>query len=136
MLHLFDMACQISACTVGRVVGGHTEGHRGDPQRLSRQRVSFCRHGHQACGERGGGNTYTFGSLRSWARWPILCLMIRRAKNTPRARSAAVPALVSVVDDDESIHESLPDLLRELGFAAQAFASAEEFLKSDYDSST
>ncbi len=40
--------------------------------------------------------------------------------------------LVSVVDDDTSVRESLPDLLRELGFAAQAFSSAEEFLASDY----
>jgi len=39
-------------------------------------------------------------------------------------------ALVSIVDDDESVRESLPDLLRELGFEAQAFASAEEFLAS------
>ena len=39
--------------------------------------------------------------------------------------------LVSVVDDDESVRESLPDLLREFGFAAQSFASAEEFLASD-----
>lgn len=39
--------------------------------------------------------------------------------------------LVSVVDDDESVRESLPDLLKELGFAAHAFASAEEFLASD-----
>jgi len=38
---------------------------------------------------------------------------------------------VSVVDDDESIRESLPDLLREFGFAARAFSSAEEFLASD-----
>ena len=29
--------------------------------------------------------------------------------------------LVSIVDDDESVRESLPDLLRVLGFAAQAF---------------
>ena len=41
-------------------------------------------------------------------------------------------AFVSVVDDDESVRESLPDLLRELGFTAQAFSSAEEFLASDY----
>jgi FixJ family two-component response regulator len=41
-------------------------------------------------------------------------------------------SLVSVVDDDESVRESLPDLLREFGFAVQAFASAEEFLASDY----
>ena len=39
--------------------------------------------------------------------------------------------LVSVVDDDESIRESLPDLLREFGFAVCTFASAEEFLLSD-----
>ena len=40
-------------------------------------------------------------------------------------------SLVSVVDDDESVRESLPDLLREFGFAARAFASAEEFLACD-----
>ena len=39
--------------------------------------------------------------------------------------------LVSVVDDDESVRESLPDLIREFGFAAQAFSSAESFLASD-----
>ncbi|HTC71000.1 MAG TPA: response regulator [Acidothermaceae bacterium] len=39
---------------------------------------------------------------------------------------------MSVVDDDESVRESLPDLLREFGFAVQAFSSAEEFLVSDY----
>jgi FixJ family two-component response regulator len=38
--------------------------------------------------------------------------------------------LVSVVDDDESVRESLPDLLKEFGFEAQAFSSAEEFLAS------
>jgi FixJ family two-component response regulator len=40
-------------------------------------------------------------------------------------------SLVSVVDDDESVRESLPDLLREFGFAAEAFSSAEAFLASD-----
>ena len=44
----------------------------------------------------------------------------------------ANPPLVSVVDDDESVRESLPDLLRELGFAAETFASPEEFLASDH----
>jgi FixJ family two-component response regulator len=39
--------------------------------------------------------------------------------------------LVAVVDDDESVRESLPDLLGELGFAASAFSSAEAFLSSD-----
>ena len=40
-------------------------------------------------------------------------------------------SLVSVVDDDESVRESLPDLLKEFGFAARAFSSPEEFLASD-----
>jgi FixJ family two-component response regulator len=39
-------------------------------------------------------------------------------------------ALVSVVDDDESVRESLPDLLKQFGFAARTFASAEAFLAS------
>ena len=39
--------------------------------------------------------------------------------------------LISVVDDDESVRESLPDLIREFGFSADAFSSAEEFLASD-----
>jgi len=44
--------------------------------------------------------------------------------------------LISVVDDDESVRESLPDLLRELGFEAETFSSAEEFLASDVVSQT
>lgn len=42
-----------------------------------------------------------------------------------------VPSLVSVVDDDQSVRESLPDLLKVCGYNAEAFASAEEFLASD-----
>jgi FixJ family two-component response regulator len=61
-----------------------------------------------------------------------------------RARTAAVEimmddkgmrtvrSLVSVVDDDESVRESLPELLRQLGFAAHAFSSAEAFLASEF----
>jgi FixJ family two-component response regulator len=41
------------------------------------------------------------------------------------------PSLISIVDDDESVRESLPDLLRQFGFAAAAFSSAEAFLASD-----
>ncbi len=40
-------------------------------------------------------------------------------------------SLVSVVDDDESVRESLPDLLNEFGYAVRAFSSAETFLSSD-----
>ncbi|HEY5253200.1 MAG TPA: response regulator [Acidobacteriaceae bacterium] len=45
-------------------------------------------------------------------------------------------SLISVVDDDESIRESLPDLLTVFGFAAQTFSSAEEFLASEQISQT
>jgi FixJ family two-component response regulator len=45
-------------------------------------------------------------------------------------------SLVSIVDDDESVRESLPDLLRQFGFAAEAFSSAEAFLASDVVSET
>src|SRR5208283_4607900 len=50
----------------------------------------------------------------------------RGMKNMTVTRS-----LVSVVDDDESVRESLPDLLKEFGFAARTFSSPEEFLASD-----
>jgi len=60
----------------------------------------------------------------------MLPAMTHRAKKSFRARTTPAQPLISVVDDDESVRESLPDLLRELGFGAQAFASAAEFLQS------
>lgn len=45
---------------------------------------------------------------------------------------AVVRTLISVVDDDQSVRESLPDLLTEFGFAVETFASAEEFLASAF----
>jgi CheY-like chemotaxis protein len=46
------------------------------------------------------------------------------------------PSLVAVVDDSESVRESLADLLRHMGFVVHAFSSAEEFLGSDVVSET
>jgi FixJ family two-component response regulator len=40
--------------------------------------------------------------------------------------------LVSVVDDDESVRESLPDLLREFGLASNVFATANDFVQSAF----
>jgi FixJ family two-component response regulator len=48
----------------------------------------------------------------------------------------AAHALVSIVDDDESVRESLPDLVQQFGFAAQAFSSAEAFLASEFVNET
>jgi FixJ family two-component response regulator len=39
--------------------------------------------------------------------------------------------LIAVIDDDESVRESLPDLLGEFGFDTIAFDAAEAFLASD-----
>lgn len=70
---------------------------------------------------------------------------VRRAPRIARPSSIVpVPArpvrrtcaLVAVVDDDESVRESLPDLLRAFGFSARGFASAEDFLASDCLSQT
>jgi FixJ family two-component response regulator len=58
----------------------------------------------------------------------------RRGRSEDRAMNKR--SLVSVVDDNESVRESLPDLLRHSGFDAQAFASAEAFLDSPTVSET
>jgi FixJ family two-component response regulator len=55
-------------------------------------------------------------------------LMAMRADSSDKPPAATTQPLVAIVDDDESVRESLPDLLRGLGFAAQAFASADAFL--------
>ena len=60
------------------------------------------------------------------------CEAHRVAMGSCERRAASERPLLSVVDDDESVRESLPDLLREFGFDARAFASAREFLLSDY----
>jgi FixJ family two-component response regulator len=62
--------------------------------------------------------------------------MTKKTRKSSGARAVPGKTLVAVVDDDESVRESLPDLLRELGFAAQAFASADEFLTSGYVAAT
>jgi FixJ family two-component response regulator len=47
-------------------------------------------------------------------------------------QSTSKRSLLSVVDDDEMLRESLPELLREFGFTARAFSSGQEFLSSNY----
>jgi len=45
-------------------------------------------------------------------------------------------SLISIVDDDDSVRESLSGLIRSVGFGALVFASAEEFLNSNHLSDT
>jgi FixJ family two-component response regulator len=54
----------------------------------------------------------------------------------PENSMMRMPSYVSVVDDDESVRESLPDLLKEFGFTARTFSSAEAFLASGEFSQT
>jgi FixJ family two-component response regulator len=44
--------------------------------------------------------------------------------------------MISIVDDDESVREATKELVRSLGYAAVAFASAEDFLQSEQLSAT
>jgi len=39
--------------------------------------------------------------------------------------------MISVIDDDETVRKATKSLLRSLGYGAEAFASAEDFLESD-----
>lgn len=59
----------------------------------------------------------------------------RRRRSLPtksERRQVAIDEVVSIVDDDVSVRESLPDLLRSFGLGVEAFASAEAFVASEY----
>ena len=44
--------------------------------------------------------------------------------------------MVSIVDDDQSVRDGIVDLIRAMGFDAEAFARAEQFLQSSSVDST
>ena len=73
-----------------------------------------------------GANRGWYGDMRRFSR-----VTTRIGGPIDEAILMTTRSLVSVVDDDESVRESLPDMLRQFGFAAAAFSSAEEFLASD-----
>jgi FixJ family two-component response regulator len=56
--------------------------------------------------------------------------MTKRPKRAFAISNTDDRPLVAVVDDDESVRESLPDLLKQFGFVTKAFGSAREFLSS------
>jgi FixJ family two-component response regulator len=48
----------------------------------------------------------------------------------------AANSIISIVDDDQSVRQSLASLLRSVGFAVRAFGSAEDFLKAGQPGAT
>ena len=44
----------------------------------------------------------------------------------------ATSPVISIIDDDPSVREATRSLVRSLGYQAQAFSSAEEYLKSTH----
>ena len=71
------------------------------------------------------------GEGNTKVQWTLLIRMAHcSVMESPNDGSLMERPLLSVVDDDQSVRESLPDLLREFGFAARAFSSANEFLSS------
>jgi FixJ family two-component response regulator len=44
--------------------------------------------------------------------------------------------VISIIDDDPSVREATRSLVRSLGYQAQAFSSAEEYLQSNVESSS
>lgn len=58
--------------------------------------------------------------------------MKNRSENNKEVANIPKTLRVSIVDDDESVREAIKSLLRSIGFDADVFASAEEFLNSDY----
>ena len=58
--------------------------------------------------------------------------MKNRSETNQQDKTSPRTPHVSIVDDDESIREAISSLLRSVGLDAQVFASAEQFLKSDY----
>src|ERR1700732_1408155 len=75
------------------------------------------------------------GRNRTTDRAPLFRFPFLRAREVHRMRDEEPrmiqSSLGSVGDDDESVRESLPDLLREFGFTARSFSSAAEFLASE-----
>ena len=72
----------------------------------------------------------TFVQQKPGPKWCILHAMNYHALPFSEGRASPAQPLVTVVDDDESVRESLPGLLKELGFAVSTFSSGRDFLES------
>src|SRR5580704_3270744 len=54
----------------------------------------------------------------------------RRAFGAPGGPVPKTRLVISIVDDDESVREAAKGLMKSLGYNAETFASAEDFLRS------
>jgi FixJ family two-component response regulator len=71
------------------------------------------------------------------AKLPILRALLIHSQKFP-LRKAGVPKvpMISIIDDDDSMRNATKRLVKSLGFNADTFASAEEFLQSDRKNDT
>jgi FixJ family two-component response regulator len=63
-------------------------------------------------------------------------LSLRDAGFRAKGLHVATVSRISIIDDDAAVRESLRGLLRSVGFAVEAFASAEDFLSFDQRAGT
>ena len=63
-----------------------------------------------------------------WQEWAPGMKSVEEATAIPIERTSK---LVAIIDDDETIQDSLRDLIKTAGHVARCFGSAEEFLESD-----
>ena len=80
------------------------------------------------------GNVFVLYPMRYQYQGPIDALLLQSHSCFVKSvddESAIQRPFVAVVDDDQSVRESLPDLLGEFGFRSKVFSSAEQFLASN-----
>ncbi len=58
-------------------------------------------------------------------------IMVESSTALSKARNLPKDPLISIIDDDTSVREATKGFVRSMGYAAEAFASAEEYLESD-----
>jgi FixJ family two-component response regulator len=67
--------------------------------------------------------------LESWHRRPALNRRLRELTSMPERRLRKEP-VISIVDDDQFVRDSVKRLMKSVGYVAAAYPTAGDFLKS------
>jgi CheY-like chemotaxis protein len=71
-----------------------------------------------------------FTPLRGYGKQTKMAATDQTIRNSQHAR-VQTSKMIAIIDDDESMQDSLQDLIESAGLVARCFGSAEEFLESD-----